>query len=319
MKLDKNIVNRRVDLMEKEGVKFFTNAHVGVDIDVNELAQNNDALLLATGSTWPRDLPIPNRTLDGIHFAMDFLQANTKSLLDSKLRDGHYLSAKDKRVIVIGGGDTGCDCIGTSIRHGAKSVVNFELLPQPPKTRAAGNPWPEYPRVFKVEYGHSEVLAVHGKDPRQYSILSKDFVSDGNGHVAGIKTVRVEWQLVNGKWKMTEVPSSEELHEADLVLLAMGFVGPERSLLEQMQVKLDTRGNVATPQGKYATNLKNVYAAGDCRRGQSLIVWGINEGRQAAREIDLHLAGETYLPVSGGIVKLETTSLQARENLLKMR
>jgi glutamate synthase (NADPH/NADH) len=301
MKLDKKFVDRRVNLLAAEGITFVTNAHVGVNVDVNEIREKNDALVVATGATWPRDLKIPGREADGIHFAMDFLQTNTKSLLDSSLKDGHYLSAKDKNVIVIGGGDTGNDCIGTSVRHGCKSVVNFELLPQPPNERAPENPWPQYARIYRVDYGHSEVKAQFGKDPREYCVLSKEFVVE-DGHVKGIKTVRVEWTKDSaGRWAMKEVEGSEETFEADLILLSMGFLGPEEAVIKQLSIKQDGRSNIETPKGKYITSVPGVYAAGDCRRGQSLIVWGINEGRMCAREIDQHLAGSTYLPASGGI------------------
>lgn len=302
MKLDKDVVQRRIDLMAAEGVQFVPNAHVGVAVDVNEIRDNSDALILATGATWPRDLPIKNRKLDGIHFAMEFLQLNTQSLLDSSLENGSYINAKDKHVIVIGGGDTGNDCIGTSVRHGAKSVTNFELLPQPPNTRADDNPWPQFPRVFKVDYGHQEVTTHFGKDPREYCIMSKEFVSDGNGKVKGINTVRVEWSKnANGQWTMQEMHGSEQFFPADLVFLSMGFLGPEDGLLKSLEVKTDPRSNIATPKGKYATSVPNVFAAGDCRRGQSLIVWGIQEGRTCAREVDMALMHNTRLPVAGGI------------------
>ncbi|RCI06281.1 glutamate synthase [NADH] [Rhizopus stolonifer] len=302
MKLDKKIVQRRLDLLAAEGINFVPNAHIGVDIDANKIRADNDAMIVATGATWPRDLKIPGRESNGVHFAMEFLQANTKSLLDSELKDGQYLSAKDKHVIVIGGGDTGNDCIGTSVRHGCKSVINFELLPQPPQTRANDNPWPQFARVFRVDYGHSEVQAHFGKDPREYCVLSKEFVSDSEGNVKGIKTVRVEWTKDSaGRWAMKEVEGSEQFFEADLVLLSMGFLGPEEAVVKQLQLKQDGRSNIETGKGKYSTALQGVYAAGDCRRGQSLIVWGINEGRQCAREVDADLMGDTYLPVAGGI------------------
>lgn len=311
MKLDKKIVQRRVDLMAAEGITFVTNAHIGADVDAIKIREENDAMIVATGATWPRDLKIPGREADGIHFAMDFLQANTKSLLDSGLKDGHYLSAKDKNVIVIGGGDTGNDCIGTSLRHGCKSVINFELLPQPPNTRAADNAWPQFARIFRVDYGHSEVQAHFGKDPREYSILSKEFITE-NGVVKGIKTVRVEWTKDEaGRWAMAEVAGSEQTFEADLVLLSMGFLGPENAIIKQLEVKQDGRSNIETPKGKYVTSVPGVYAAGDCRRGQSLIVWGINEGRMCAREVDYNLMGDTYLPVTGGIQQRILPSLSA--------
>ncbi|CAO3641354.1 unnamed protein product [Cunninghamella blakesleeana] len=307
MKLDKKIVQRRIDLLAAEGITFVPNAHVGVDIDANKLRADNDALIVATGATWPRDLKIAGRELNGIHFAMEFLQANTKSLLDSQLKDGQYLSAKDKHVIVIGGGDTGNDCIGTSVRHGCKSVVNFELLPMPPASRAPDNPWPQFNRCFKVDYGHDEVKTHFGNDPREYCVLSKEFINDGNGNIKGIKTVRVDWTKDDaGRWNMKEVEGSEQIFEADLVLLSMGFLGPEEACIKQLQLKQDGRTNIETAKGKYSTAISGIFAAGDCRRGQSLIVHGINEGRQCALEVDTFLTGSTLLPVSGGIWKRQT-------------
>jgi glutamate synthase (NADPH/NADH) small chain len=297
MKLDKGVVERRLDIMRAEGVEFVTNAHVGVNVDVEKLRSENDAVVLATGATRPRDLPIPGRELSGVHFAMEFLLKNTKSLMDSKLEDGQYISAKGKRVIVIGGGDTGTDCIGTSIRHGASSVINFELLPKPPVERAPDNPWPEWPVIFRVDYGHQEAAAKFGKDPREYCVLSKRFIDDGKGRVAGVETVRVEWNKdANGKWQMTEVPGSGAVFEADLIFLAMGFLGPEDTLAEKLGLERDARSNFMAEYGKYATSTEGVFAAGDCRRGQSLVVWGIAEGRGAARAADTYLMGHSDLP-----------------------
>ncbi len=273
MKLDKSIVQRRVDLMAAEGVKFVTGVHVGVDLTLQELRDQNDAVVIATGATVARDLPIPGRNLEGVHFAMQFLHRNTKSLLDSKLQDGQYISAKDKDVVVIGGGDTGNDCIGTAVRHGAKSVTNFELLPQPPPERAADNPWPTWPRIFRVDYGHSEVKTLYGKDPREYCVMSKGFADDGTGKVKGINTIRVEWtKTASGGWDMKQLEGSEQFFPADLVLLSMGFLGPEDRLLGG-DIEKDARKNIKTPPGQYNTSLPGVFAAGDCRRGQSLIVW----------------------------------------------
>eukprot|EP00755_Sulcionema_specki_P022338 Sspe_Gene.13827::Locus_4764_Transcript_3_3_Confidence_0.600_Length_6401::g.13827::m.13827/K00264/GLT1; glutamate synthase (NADPH/NADH) len=298
MKLDKKVVQRRVDLMQAEGVQFVTKSEVGVNVDIKLLMRNSHALLLATGATWPRDLPIKGRELQGIFFAMDYLG----SITDGTPPD--FLNAKGKNVIVIGGGDTGNDCIGTAMRQNAKSVVSFEIMPQPPDDRDASNPWPQWPKIFRIDYGHEEVRAVHGVEPRQFNTMSKEFVSDGKGHIAGINTVQVEWtQHPNGKWTMEEIRGTEKFFPADLVFLAMGFRGPETALLEDMDVQADQRGNVATPEGKYHTNIPRVYAAGDCRRGQSLVVWAINEGRQAARQIDYDLMSQTELPVAGGIVR----------------
>ncbi|KAI9684639.1 MAG: glutamate synthase [NADH] [Trizodia sp. TS-e1964] len=302
MKLDKKIVERRVDFMAAEGIKFVTGMTIGQDKELEELRGENDAVIICTGATVARDLPIPNRNLEGIHFAMQFLHRNTKSLLDSELKDGEYISAKGKDVIVIGGGDTGNDCIGTSVRHGAKSVTNFELLPQPPPERARDNPWPQWPRIYRVDYGHAEVKEHMGRDPREYCVMSKEFVGE-DGHVTGIKTVRVDWtRSATGGWDMKQVEGSEQYFPADLVLLSMGFLGPEDRLLGNT-IEKDARKNIKTPPGKYCTSLPGVFAAGDCRRGQSLIVWGINEGRQAAREVDAFLMGSTRLPATGGIVR----------------
>ncbi|KAJ2579940.1 glutamate synthase [NADH], partial [Coemansia sp. RSA 1836] len=304
MKLDKRLVQRRVDKMAHEGVEFVTGAHIGVTRSALELHSGFDAVLLATGATWPRDLPIEGRQLAGVHFAMDFLTANTKSLLQKVTAKGGAISAAGKRVVVIGGGDTGNDCIGTSVRQGASSVTNFELLPQPPSERAADNPWPQYPRVYRVDYGHEEVISRWGKDPRTYSISAKRFVDDGNGQVCGIETVRVQWSKTeSGQWSMAEIPGSEELFEADLVFLAMGFLGPENKVIEELAVKQGARSNIHTEDGSYLTSVDRVFAAGDCRRGQSLVVWGINEGRLAAREVDQFLrSNRSHLPVSGGVV-----------------
>jgi len=298
MKLDKGTVERRVQLLRDEGVEFVTNADVGANIDAKQLTQDNDAMLLATGSTTPRDLSIDGRDAKGIHMAMEFLTVNTKSLLDSNLEDGNYISAKDKHVVVIGGGDTGTDCIGTSLRHGCKSVVNFELMPKPPQERAENNPWPAWPHIFRVDYGHEEASQTQGEDPRTYCVLSKGFSSDTDGNVTAVKTVEVEWHcdVDTGQWKMEEKAGSEKEWQADIVLLAMGFLGPEHAVSDALSIEYDDRSNYKAEYGQYATSVAGVYAAGDCRRGQSLVVWGINEGREAAREIDLYLMGESNLP-----------------------
>ena len=273
MKLDKKIVKRRTDFMAAEGIVFKTGVAVGQDVKLMDLKAENDAVVIATGATVARDLPIKNRNLDGIHFAMQFLHRNTKSLLDSELADGEYISAKDKHVVVIGGGDTGNDCIGTSVRHGAKSVTNFELLPQPPNERARDNPWPQWPRIYRVDYGHTEVKQHMGKDPREYCVMSEEFVDDGEGKVKGINTIRVEWtKSATGGWDMKKLEGSQQFFPADLVLLSMGFLGPEDRVLGD-DIEKDARKNIKTPPGKYHTNIEGVFAAGDCRRGQSLIVW----------------------------------------------
>ncbi|KAI9725449.1 MAG: glutamate synthase [NADH] [Chrysothrix sp. TS-e1954] len=316
MKLDKKIVQRRVDFMAAEGVKFVTGCFIGEgDMTLDTLREENDAVVICTGATVARDLPIPGRKLSGIHFAMQFLHKNTKSLLDSELADNSYISAKDKHVVVIGGGDTGNDCIGTSVRHGAKSVTNFELLPQPPPERARDNPWPQWPRIYRVDYGHTEVKTHMGKDPREYCVMSKEFVDDGEGNVKGINTVRVEWtKTATGGWDMKQLEDSQEYFPADLVMISMGFLGPEDRVLGE-NVEKDARKNIKTPPGHYSTSLTGVFAAGDCRRGQSLIVWGINEGRQAARDVDSFLTGVgTQLPVTGGIVKRPPYEIMKQPN-----
>lgn len=297
MKLAKNeVVERRVQLLRDEGVEFKVNAPVGDgsngSLSVTDLKTDHDAVLLSTGATVPRDLPIPGREFKGVHFAMEFLTANTKSFLDSNHDDGNYISAKDKHVIVIGGGDTGTDCIGTSLRHGCKSLVNFELFPKPPEDRAPNNPWPTWPRIYRVDYGHQEAEHVQGEDPRVYSISSLNFISDDDGKVTGVRTVDVE--MIDGQFRNIE--GSERDWPADLVLLAMGFLGPEHAVSDPLGVDYDERSNYLADYGVYATSVEGVFAAGDCRRGQSLVVRAINEGREAAREIDRFLMGSTELP-----------------------
>ncbi len=297
MKLDKSeVVQRRVDLLKAEGVAFVTNCEVGKDYPADKLRNQFDAIVLCGGATKPRDLPIEGRQLSGIHYAMEFLHANTKSLLDSQLADGRYISAKGKDVVVIGGGDTGTDCVGTSMRHGCRSLVQFEILPMPPLTRAADNPWPQWPKVYKLDYGQEEAEAIFGKDPREYLINTKKFVGDANGHVKELHTVRVEWVKDNGRFVPREVPGSERVFPAQLVLLAMGFLGPENQLLDRLGVEKDARSNAKAEHGQFTTNVPGVFAAGDMRRGQSLVVWAINEGRGAARECDRFLMGDTQLP-----------------------
>jgi len=293
MKLGKDVVERRVQILRDEGVAFVTKADIGGPgknaISLANLRTQNDAVLLATGATKARDLPVPGRDLKGVHLAMEFLTAHTKSLLDSNLQDGSYISAKGKKVIVIGGGDTGTDCIGTSLRHGCSSVVNFELMSPAPAERADDNPWPQWPRIMRVDYGHEEAKAKFGEDPRSYDILTKEFMGDAQGNVTGIRTVNIQWAKQNGKMSFEEIEGSEKVWQADLVMLSMGFLGPESYVLEGSDVTLDGRSNYQAEHEKYTTNVEGLFAAGDCRRGQSLVVWGINEGRGAALEIDRFL------------------------------
>ncbi len=296
MKLEKHIVERRLDIMRKEGIEFRANTDVGKDVTAAELMKTYDAVLLATGATKPRDLPIEGRELDGVHFAMDFLGPNTKSLMDSEHADGNYISAKDKHVVIIGGGDTGTDCVGTSLRHGCKSVTQLEIMPKPPLERSVDNPWPEFKRTLKVDYGQAEAIAVQGEDPRQYLQLTQKLTGE-NGKVKKLHLTGVEWKKdAEGRMGPQPVAGSEREMDADLVLLAMGFLGPEGDLIEQFGIETDPRSNAKAEYGNYRTNVDGVFAAGDCRRGQSLIVWAINEGREAAREIDRSLMGETMLP-----------------------
>lgn len=298
MKLDKEeVVERRVELMREEGVKFITGAHVGVDFPVTDLTEQNDIVVLATGATKPRDLPIEGRDLQGVHYAMEFLTANTKTLLDNKHDDTSCpIHAKDKHVIVIGGGDTGTDCVGTSLRHGCKDVTQLEIMPKPPMERAANNPWPEWPKVYKMDYGQEEAAEIQGKDPREYLVMTKRFIGDEDGNVKSLEIVNIEWENKDGKFIPREREDTRREIPADLVLLAMGFLGPEQTLLEKLGLETDPRSNVKAAYGKYQTSADNVFACGDCRRGQSLVVWAINEGRQCAREVDRALMGTTNLP-----------------------
>ncbi len=297
MKLDKQIVQRRVDLLVREGIHFVTNTEVGSDYPAERLRKEFDAVVLCAGATKPRDLSIEGRELHGIYFAMDYLQANTQSLLDSQHEDGRFISAQGKDTIVIGGGDTGTDCVGTAMRHGCKSLNQFEILPRPPKQRAADNPWPQWANIFCVDYGQKEAAAVFGCDPREYRIMTKRFVGDDRGRVKELHTVLVNWvRGENGRFVLKEIPNSEKVYPAQLVLLAMGFVGPEDSLLDQLNVERDARSNAKAEYDKFATSVPGLFTAGDMRRGQSLIVWAINEGRGAARECDRFLMGDTTLP-----------------------
>jgi glutamate synthase (NADPH/NADH) small chain len=296
MKLDKRLVERRVRVMEQEGIRFVTSCEVGKDLPAERLRLDFHAIVLCGGATKPRDLPIEGRQLAGIHMAMEFLHANTKSLLDSSHQDGHYISAKDKDVIVIGGGDTGTDCVGTALRHGCRSLLQFEILPQPPLARAPDNPWPQWPKVYRLDYGQEEAQDLFGRDPREYCVTTKRFVGDEQGHVKELHTLRVEWARDNGKFGVRDIAGTERVFPAQLVLLAMGFLGPENTLLDQLGVEKDVRTNAKAEHGKFATSIPGIFAAGDMRRGQSLVVWAINEGRGAARECDRWLMGSTQLP-----------------------
>jgi glutamate synthase (NADPH/NADH) small chain len=297
MKLDKNeVVLRRLKILEAEGIKFVCHTEVGKNYPAEKLLKDFHAVVLATGATKPRDLPIPGRELKGIHFAMDFLTANTKSILDQH-KNGDFIAADGKDVVVIGGGDTGTDCVGTSIRHGCKSLVQVEILPRPPLDRAKDNPWPEWPKTYKLDYGQEEAAAKFGADPRVYLTTATKFEGDAHGHVKAVHVVQIEWTKNDkGQFVPKNVPGTEKVLPAQLVLLAMGFLGPEQPLLESLGIERDVRSNAKAEFEKYTTNIPKVFAAGDCRRGQSLVVWAFNEGRGAARECDRYLMGATDLP-----------------------
>jgi len=297
MKLDKQkVLLRRIRQMEAEGIKFVPKTEVGVNYPAEKLQKEFDAVVLCTGATQPRDLPIEGRTLNGIHFAMPFLTANTRSLIEER-QNGNFISATDKDVVVIGGGDTGTDCVGTSLRHGARSVTQIEILPRPPAERAADNPWPEWPKVYRMDYGQEEAAAKFGADPRVYLNTAKKFTGSQDGWVKEVHTVQIQWERnEKGQFIPKEVPGTEQVRPAQLVLLAMGFLGPEQTLIDALGIERDPRSNIKAEFDRYTTNLKGVFAAGDCRRGQSLVVWAFNEGRGAARECDRYLMGRTSLP-----------------------
>jgi glutamate synthase (NADPH/NADH) small chain len=297
MKLDKReVLLRRIRLMEQEGIKFICNANVGDNVEPQIFLKEYDATVICTGATQPRDLPIEGRQLQGVHFAMEFLTANTKALLNGGT-DHSPIHARGKDVVVIGGGDTGTDCVGTSLRHGCRSITQIEILPRPPLERQADNPWPEWPKTLKVDYGQEEAAARFGADPRTYLTTVKKFVGDAEGRLKELVTVEVKWAKNDkGQFVPQEVPGTERTRPAQLVLLAMGFLGPEQAILKELALETDARSNLKAEHEKYTTNLKGVFAAGDCRRGQSLVVWAINEGRGAARECDRYLMGQTDLP-----------------------
>jgi glutamate synthase (NADPH/NADH) small chain len=301
MKLDKEeVVLRRVGLLEAEGIIFKTGVFIGQDGEwtAARLHAEFDAVILCCGATLGRDLALEGRDANGIHLAMEFLTENTRHQLDHGF-DGTNpaLNACGKDVVVIGGGDTGTDCVGTSLRHGCKSVTQLEILAMPPQSRAADNPWPEWPKIYKMDYGQEEAAAVQGADPRQYLIQTKRFIKDDAGNLSGLEICRIEWAKdADGRFTPQEVPASTRVIPAQLVLLAMGFLGPEQDIIEQFALETDARSNVKAEYGKFTTNVPGVFAAGDMRRGQSLVVWAINEGRAAARECDLFLMGSTNLP-----------------------
>ncbi len=301
MKLDKElVVQRRVNLMEEEGIKFKTGVFVGKDSEwtTERLRADFDAIVLCCGATQGRDLPIENRDAEGVFMAMEFLTTNTRYQLDHHF-DGSNpaLNATGKDVVVIGGGDTGTDCVGTSLRHGCKSVIQLEIMPQPPLKRAANNPWPEWPKVYKMDYGQEEAAAIQGRDPRHYLVQTKRFIKDDAGKLTGLEIVEIEWAKDDqGRFIPQDVPGTLRVIPCQLALLAMGFTGPEKDVVEKFALETDARSNIKADHGTFTTNLAGVFAAGDVRRGQSLVVWAINEGRGAARECDRFLMGATNLP-----------------------
>ncbi len=295
--LDKEVVERRVDILRKEGVEFVVNAEIGKDLPADGLVNSHDAVVLCCGATNPRDLDVPGRDCDGVYFAMDFLRENTKRLLDTGFEQTGGISAKDKDVIILGGGDTGTDCVATSMRQRCRSILQFEILPKPPGERAPDNPWPQWPRVYKLDYGQEEAMAAFGEDPRKYLVLTKSVERDEKGRVKGLNTVRISWEKdKNGNMSMEEQPGSGQFWSAQLVFLALGFLGPEQRIIDGLGLERDARSNIKAQYGDYRTSVEKVFAAGDARRGQSLVVWAINEGREAARECDRYLMGSTELP-----------------------
>lgn len=288
MKLDKGVVKRRLDLLEQEGIVFKTGVEIGATISADELKASFDAVVICVGATLPRDLKIPGRTLNGIHFAMDYLRGSTSALLS---RSEPPISAEGKKVVVIGGGDTGTDCVGTSIRQGCESVVNLEIVTRPPESRADSNPWPQWPLIFRTDYGHAEAEAKFGEDPRRFSVETVEFVADNNWNLTGLKTIEVDWSAERpGVAPFTQVEGTEKLLEADLVFLALGFLGPEPKISEAFHLESGPRSNILANTTDYETSQPGIFAAGDCRRGQSLVVWAIREGRQAADVCDQYLA-----------------------------
>ena len=299
MKLEKHIIDRRINLMKEEGIEFVTGVNVGTDIKANKLLKEYDVVILACGAGNPRDIKAEGRDAEGIYFAVDYLKSVTKSLLDSDFKDKKYIDPKGKNVVVIGGGDTGNDCVGTSIRLGCKSITQLEMMPKAPDFRTADNPWPQWPKVCKTDYGQEEAIAVFGHDPRIYQTTVKEFLKDKNGNLNGIITVKLESKKdeKTGRMVMSEVPGSETKLDADLVLIAAGFLGTEKYVADAFGVELNARTNISTAEGAYATSVKNVFAAGDVHRGQSLVVWAIREGREVAHAVDESLMGYSYLSV----------------------
>ena len=296
MKLEKTIIERRLDVMREEGITFRTSVNVGKDISFEELNKEFDRIVLACGASNPRDIKAEGRDANGIYFAVDFLKSTTKALLDNGLTEG-YISATGKNVLVIGGGDTGNDCVGTCVRHGAKSILQLEMMPKLPDTRAENNPWPEWPRVCKTDYGQEEAAAVFGKDPREYQTTVKEFIKDNNGDLKAVVLVKLDAvkDSKTGRLNMTPIEGSEYIVDCELALIAAGFLGSESYVTDSFGVALDGRTNVAGQNGTHLTSVPNVFTAGDMHSGQSLVVRAIRDGRDCAREVDESLMGYTNL------------------------
>jgi len=297
MKLEKWVIDRKAAIMKEEGVQFITGANVGEEVKAADILKNYDKVILACGASNPRDIKAAGRESKGIYFAVDFLKSTTKALLDNGLKDGSYISAKGKKVMVIGGGDTGNDCVGTSIRHGCTSIIQVEMMPKPPVQRLDSNPWPQWPRVLKTDYGQEEAIAKFGHDPRVYQTTVKEFIADKKGNLSKVKLVKLEPKKdeATGRMTMAEIAGSEYVIDCDMVLIAAGFLGSQEYVTKAFGVQTNERSNVKTEAGKYETNVKNVFTAGDMHRGQSLVVWAIKEGREAAKAVDESLMGYTNI------------------------
>ena len=297
MKLEKHIIDRKLDVMKEEGVQFVVNSNVGAEVKAKDILKDYDAVVLACGASNPRDINAPGRDANGIYFAVDFLTSTTKSLLDNGLKDGTYISAKDKNVVVIGGGDTGNDCVGTCIRHGCKSVTQLEMMPKAPDERAATNPWPQWPLVCKTDYGQEEAIAVFGHDPRIYTTTVKEFIKDKKGNLSKLVIVSLESQVdeKTGRRMMVPVAGTDKEIPCELVLIAAGFLGTQKYVTDAFGVEVNERTNIKTADNQFETSVKGVFTAGDCHTGQSLVVKAIRQGRDCARAVDEYLMGYTNL------------------------
>ncbi len=297
MKLEKWVIDRKTAIMKEEGVEFITGANVGEEVKAADILKNYDKVILACGASNPRDIKAAGREAKGIYFAVDFLKSTTKALLDNGLKEGSYISAKGKKVMVIGGGDTGNDCVGTSIRHGCTSIIQVEMMPKPPVQRLDSNPWPQWPRILKTDYGQEEAISKFGHDPRVYQTTVKEFIADKKGNLIKVKLVKLESKKdeATGRMTMAEIAGSEYVVDCDMVLIAAGFLGSQEYVTKAFGVQTNERSNVKTEAGRYETNVKNVFTAGDMHRGQSLVVWAIKEGREAAKAVDKSLMGYTNI------------------------